>query len=87
MTVSELIARIRKRWRGPAPRSVREEELELIHAFARQRWLVKSLLRYRRNGTGAVADALSEDNQRRAVEQAFVTRMTDCVLSKRGTKL
>jgi hypothetical protein len=87
MTVSELIAKIWKRWRGPAPRSVREEELEFIHAFTRQRWLVKSLLRYRRDGTGAVAEALSEDNQRRAVEQAFVTRMTDCVLSKRGIKL
>jgi hypothetical protein len=34
-----------------------------------------------------VAEALSEDNQRRAVEQAFVTRMTDCVLSKHGIKL
>jgi hypothetical protein len=86
MTVADLIARISRLWRKPAHRGMREEELGAIRAFASQRWVIKSLLRYKRSGTGAVAEALSTDSHQRGVEQAFVARMTDCVLSRRGRR-
>jgi hypothetical protein len=90
MNVSDLIPRIKQRWkawREPAPPTTQDELLLAIHAIAGQRWFVKALLRYKLSGTGPVAQALSDDSQRLAVEQAFVGRMTDCVLSRRGVRL
>jgi len=43
-------------------------------------WFCKALLRYRRNGTGAVAAALSDDPYKREVELALVARLTAAVL-------
>lgn len=40
-------------------------------------WLCKALLRYRRDGTGPVAKALSDDPAKREVELAFVARATE----------
>lgn len=43
-------------------------------------WVCKALLRYRRNGTGPVAAALSDDPAKREVELAFVARATEKLL-------
>jgi|GEM_PF-2938698 len=43
-------------------------------------WFRKALLRYRRDGTGPVAAALSDDPAKREVEQAFVARATESLL-------
>lgn len=43
-------------------------------------WVCKALLRYRRDGTGPVAAALSDDPAKREDEQAFVARATERLL-------
>ncbi|MDO8776452.1 MAG: hypothetical protein Q7K57_48615 [Burkholderiaceae bacterium] len=43
-------------------------------------WVCKALLRYRRNGTGPVAETLSADPAKREVELALVTRLTAALL-------
>ena len=43
-------------------------------------WICKALLRYRRNGTGPVAEALSEDPYKREIELALLARATALML-------
>lgn len=43
--------------------------------------ICKALLRYRRNGTGPVAAALSEDPYKREIELALVARVTAHMLN------
>lgn len=43
-------------------------------------WICKALPRYRRDGTGPVAKALSDDPAKREVELAFVARATERLL-------
>ncbi len=50
------------------------------------RWLVKSLLRYQRSGTGPVAGTLSGDPTLLDIERAFIGRLTNCLLSNWGRK-
>lgn len=43
-------------------------------------WLCRALLRYRRDGSGVVAEALSDDPDRRKLELALVARATDLMM-------
>lgn len=42
--------------------------------------ICKALLRYRRNGSGPIAVALSDDPYKREVELALVARLTAAIL-------
>lgn len=46
------------------------------------RCLVHQLLRYKRYGTGPVAGALSSDLRLKDIQNAFIERITNCLLSK-----
>lgn len=46
------------------------------------RCLVHQLLRYKRYGTGPVAGALSSDLRLKEIQNAFIERITNCLLSK-----
>jgi len=73
-------------WREPPPTA---EEQERYHdakmkaesgIFDDSKALCRALLRFRRDGTGPVAKALSDDPYTREVELSFVARATEKLL-------